>query len=116
MAEELNVLSDFYDFMLWLTQRIEKFPRHHRYSLGTSMEKRLQELLALLLRAKFRKNKAEYLKDANVELEILRFQLRLAGDLRAMPAQSQGHAVKRMAGIGMQIGGWLRQGAFRKKG
>ena len=34
MESELKVISDFYDFMLYLTQRIETLPRHHRYSLG----------------------------------------------------------------------------------
>ncbi len=33
MYQELKVISDFYDLMLYLIQRIEKFPRHHRYSL-----------------------------------------------------------------------------------
>jgi hypothetical protein len=55
VAEELKVISDFYDFMLWLTQRIEKFPRQHRYSLGIAMENRLQTNLALLLKAKTRR-------------------------------------------------------------
>ncbi|MEW6746343.1 MAG: hypothetical protein AB1486_26680 [Planctomycetota bacterium] len=41
MSAELKVLSNFYDFMLWLIRRTEKFPRHHRYSLGFSMENRL---------------------------------------------------------------------------
>ncbi len=108
-TEELKVLSDFYDFTLWMTQRIEKFPRHHRYTLGAAMEQRLQDILASLLRAKFRKKKLNFLNDANLELEILRFQLRLAGDLKAIPGKSIGHAVKCMAGIGMQIGGWIRQ-------
>jgi retron-type reverse transcriptase len=52
MTEELKVISDFYDFMLWLVQRIEKIPRNHRYSLGISIENRLQTILALLLQAK----------------------------------------------------------------
>jgi len=34
MAQELKVIADFYDFMLWLIRHTEKFPRHHRYSLG----------------------------------------------------------------------------------
>jgi hypothetical protein len=34
MAQELKVIQDFYDFMLWLIGHTEKFPRHHRYSLG----------------------------------------------------------------------------------
>ena len=48
MAGELKVIANFYDFALYLIQRIEKFPRHHRYSLGTSMASRLQAILALL--------------------------------------------------------------------
>lgn len=38
MGQELKVIADFYDFMLWMTHHTEKFPRHHRYSLGVSME------------------------------------------------------------------------------
>lgn len=43
--EELKVISDFYDFMLWLIHHKEQFPRHHRYSLGLAMENRLQTIL-----------------------------------------------------------------------
>ena len=35
MARELKVISDFYDFALWLIRHVEKFPRHHRYSMVT---------------------------------------------------------------------------------
>ena len=107
MAQELKVIQDFYDFMLWLVQHTEKFPRHHRYSLGLAMENRLQRILQLLLRAKFSREKAGYLNDANMELEVLRFQVRLAKDLRALPMKSHGHAAEVMQGIGSQIGGWL---------
>ena len=41
-------------FMLWLIKHTDKFPRHHRYSLGVSLENRLQTILGLLLRAIFR--------------------------------------------------------------
>lgn len=107
MAQELKVIQDFYDFMLWLIQHTEKFPRHHRYSLGLAMENRLQRVLELLLRAKYSREKAGFLNDANMELEVLRFQVRLAKDLRALPAKSHGHAAEVMQGIGSQIGGWL---------
>jgi len=79
MARELKAISDFYDFMLWLIRHTEKFQRHHRYNLGLGMENRLQTILELLLRAKYSKSKkAETLRQANLELEVLRFQLRLA--------------------------------------
>ena len=113
MARELKVISDFYDFSLWLTRHVEKFPRHHRYSLGRDMEGRLQAILALLVRAKYTRDKAAFLADANIELEVLRFQVRLAKDLEALPPKSHAHAAKVMGEIGSQIGGWLASKAGR---
>jgi hypothetical protein len=107
MAKELKVVADFYDFTLWLLRHIEKFPRHHRYGLGRDMESRLQTILALLLRAKYSKSKGEYLTDANIELETLRFQLRLATDLAILPQKSHAYAAEQTVSIGSQIGGWL---------
>ena len=107
MPAELKVIADFYDFALWLIRHVEKFPRHHRYSLGRDIEARLQTILALLLRAKYSKSKAGHLAEANIEMEILRFQVRLAKDLGILPARSHGHAAKVMAEVGSQIGGWL---------
>jgi len=109
MSAELKVIADFYDFMLWLIRHTEKFPRHHRYSLGLSMENRLQTILALLLRAKYEKAGKEPLSLANLELEVLRFQLRLAKDLKVLPVKSHGFAAKNMQSIGAQVGGWLRK-------
>lgn len=108
MSAELKVIADFYDFMLWLIRHTEKFPRHHRYSLGLAMETRLQTILALLLRAKYSKGKKEALIQANLELEVLRFQMRLAKDLNVLPVRSHGYAAKSMNSIGAQVGGWLR--------
>jgi len=106
MARELKVIQDFYDFVLWLIRHIEKFPRHHRYSLGRDIEGRLQGIFAMLLRAKFSGDKAELLFDANIELEVLRFQVRLAKDMGLLAARSYGHAADVMHQIGSQIGGW----------
>lgn len=108
MRQELKVISDFYDFMLWLIRHTEKFPRHHRYSLGLAMENRLQAILSLLLQAKYTKDKVDSLAQANLELEVLRFQLRLATDLRVLPIKSHGFAAESMHAIGTQVGGWIK--------
>lgn len=108
MATELKVIADFYDFMLWLIRHTEKFPRHHRYSLGLAMENRMQTILALLLQAKYSRDKVEPLTRANLEMEVLRFQLRLAKDLKVLPVKSQGFAAEVMHAIGAQVGGWLK--------
>lgn len=108
MATELKVIADFYDFMLWLIRHTEKFPRHHRYSLGLAMENRLQNILACLLRAKFSRARAGPLGEANLELEVLRFQIRLARDLGVLPVKSHGFAARSLTSIGAQVGGWMK--------
>jgi hypothetical protein len=108
MSQELKVIADFYDFMLWTIGHTEKFPRHHRYSLGLAIENRLQRLLELLIRAKYAREKAHILNDANMELEVLRFQLRMAKDLKVLTVKSHGHSAVLMQTIGAQIGGWAK--------
>jgi len=110
MPEELKVIQDFYDFILWTVNHTSKFPRHHRHSLGVDIERRMQSILALLLRAKYTRERALLLDEANLELEILRFQLRLAKDLQILSIRSQGHAAGLLLAIGRQIGGWARRG------
>jgi len=43
--KELKIIQDFYDFMLWMIKHIEKYPRHHRYSLEDSKSQRQLLLL-----------------------------------------------------------------------
>lgn len=114
MKQELKVIQDFYDFMLWVIQHMEKFPRHHRYSLGIAIENRLQTILTALLRAKYSHEKRLWLSEANTELEVLRFQLRLAKDLKAFPVRSHGFGARSIESIGSQIGGWQKEAASRK--
>jgi len=111
MSSELKVIADFYDFALWTLGHTEKFPRHHRYSLGTDIERRLYTILGGMIRAKYSKDKAALLQGVNVELEVLRFQMRIAKDLRILPVKSHGYAAEAMLSIGSQVGGWMRMKA-----
>ena len=108
MNQELKIIQDFYDFMLWMIKHIEKYPRHHRYSIGVSIENRTQKILELLLKAKYRREKKSILSDANIELEILRFQLRLSKDLKILTVKSYGFGSKNLLEIGSQVGGWIK--------
>jgi hypothetical protein len=111
MSQELKVIADCYDLALYLSQRVEKFPRSHRYTLGADIERRAQGLLGQLVRAKYTTGteaRTALLREVNAELEVLRFQVRLAKDLKALPVKSQGHAAGLVEGVGAQVGGWLK--------
>jgi hypothetical protein len=111
VAGDLKVVGDCYDLAVYLSRRVEKFPRSHRYTLGADIERRTQGLLGDLVRARYAgagDRRVAILAEVNVELEVLRFQVRLAKDLNALPVTGHGEAARRLEQIGLQVGGWLK--------
>lgn len=110
MANELPVIAACYDLALDLSKRVEKFPRSHRYTLGADIERGVQGVLGQLVRAKYAPadRRPGLLAEANADLEVLRFRLRLARDLGALAVSAQGHAAGLVEGVGAQVGGWLK--------
>src|SRR3954465_12102122 len=105
---ELVVITKTYDLILWSCNHTGKFPRNHRFVLGERIERTLYDLLEILIRAKYTKHRQELLEQANLVLEILRFQIRLAKDLQCLKVESYGFAAKAIDEIGKLVGGWPR--------
>ena len=78
-AEELVVITKTYDLILWSCNHTSRFPRQHRFVLGERLERTLYELLETLIRAKYQRERTPLLNEANLKLEILRFQVRRQG-------------------------------------
>jgi hypothetical protein len=107
-CEELAVITKTYDLILWSCHHTGKFPRNHRFVLGERTERNLYDLLETLIRAKYTRQRWELLQKANLLLEILRFQMRLAKDLQCLKVDSYGFATKAIEEIGKLVGGWLK--------
>jgi hypothetical protein len=108
--EELTAITKTYDLILWSCNHTGKFPRNHRFVLGERIERNLYDLLETLIRARYTKQRQEFLEKANLTLEILRFQMRLAKDLQCLKVESYGFAAKAIEEIGKLVGGWLKSG------
>src|SRR3954451_4829483 len=106
--QELIVITKTNDLILWSCNHTSRFPRNHRFVLGERIERNLYNLLETLIAAKYTKNRQRLLEDANLTLEILPFQMRVAKDLQCLKVQSYGFAVKAIDEIGRLVGGWLR--------
>jgi hypothetical protein len=52
------------------------------FTLGERIERRLYDLLETLIEARYTKQRGELLREANRSLELLRYQVRLARELR----------------------------------
>jgi hypothetical protein len=109
--QELPVILKFYDLVLWTLNHTARFPRHHRYSLGQRIEGTLQDLLDVLIEARYAHGKAALLDRANVLLERFRFQMRLAKDLKVLALNSFEFQAKSVDEIGRMIGGWRKHAA-----
>lgn len=62
--------------------------------LGERIERNLYDLLETRIRAKYARQRQPLLEQANLTLEILRFQMRLAKDLQCLKVESYGFAAK----------------------
>jgi hypothetical protein len=108
MAEELRVIDQLYDFLLWTHRHIEKFPRASKYSVGSRVEATLLEVLHLLISAKFSKRKEEFLFRAGICLEENRLLWRLCKDLRLINLRSHEYTSKQLTDLSKQVQGWRR--------
>ena len=86
------MITKTYDLILWSCNHTSKFPRNHRFVLGERIERNLYGLLETLIAAKYTKNRQRLLEDANLSLEVLRFQMRLAKDLQCLKVESYANA------------------------
>lgn len=110
---ELQVISRTYDLVVWSCRHLEKFPRSFRFTMGEQLERRLYRVLELLIQAKFSRERLNLLRDVNLELELLRFQFRLAKDLKCLSIESYGFASREVNEIGKLVGGWMKSSTNR---
>ncbi|MAR11563.1 MAG: hypothetical protein CL681_16595 [Blastopirellula sp.] len=78
--------------------------------IGERLERSLDDLLKTLNQAKYRRERTPLLNAANLKLEILRFQMRLAKGLECLQVKSYVFAAKQIDELGKPVFGWLRSG------
>jgi hypothetical protein len=99
---EMLLITKVYD--LWSCRHVAKFPRGHRFTLGDRLEVRLYQVLETLLRAKYTRDRRPFLRTVNVELELVRFQFRIAKDLRCLSVESYGFGTRSVDEAGRLLG------------
>lgn len=105
--EEITILPKVYDLILWLSHKINKFPKTYKYSLGERINSTLFSIIEDIVEAKFTSKKKEYfLRKANINLEKLRFMIRLSKDLQCITLNDYEYISKSVNEIGKMIGGW----------
>jgi hypothetical protein len=109
-SEELVAITKTYDLVREMTQRVGKFPREHRFILGDRILSNVYDVLDLLVEAKYTRDKWGLLDRANMKLEQVRFQVRLAHDERVISTHQYEVAARLVDEVGRLVGGWRKVG------
>lgn len=101
-------LEAMYQFLLWLLPLLEKFPRSQKFLLGDRLQNQALAVLDHLIEATYSKERSGHLRAANLDLEKLRFGIRLAKDLQHLDFKRYEFAARAMDEVGRMVGGWLK--------
>jgi hypothetical protein len=104
------ILRVSYGLTLHLHQRVQSFPRAHRYSIGQALTERSLALTTALVAANAAANpqgRLAELHTAGSALATLRITLRLAFDLKCFSAKEQALLLTRLEDVGRQLAGWV---------
>jgi len=105
------IFAKTYDFVKWIIPLTVKFPRHQRFVVAQAMQQAALNLHERLIEAVRLPDRANRLQAADVELDKLRFYLRLSYDLGYISLAQQRHAGQMLAEIGRLLGSWQKKGA-----
>lgn len=97
------------DFIIWLLEHTEKFPKSERFRMGKRLEDSVFRFYELLIETtRSTKRKRHLLIQADIELEKLRLYVRMS-QRRKLTGMSQYHfASGYLVELGKLLGGWLK--------
>jgi hypothetical protein len=105
---QLIIFQKHYDLMVYSFPIIGRFPKDQRFILGQQIENQMLEIGKMIVHANKLKQKRGKLFEIDIELEKLRFLIRIAKDLKHITISKYGHHCERLDEIGKLLGGWLK--------
>lgn len=102
--------------LAWTVERVAKFPRDHKFTIGDRLIETCLDITSHLLEAAYRRDKRGDLAAASRGLVRARVLVRLARHLRCVSESQHLHFVKESDEVGRMLGGWLRAGNYNNIG
>lgn len=111
MSRETPLFAKTYDLLVYLLPAAEKFPRSQRVVLGRRISEISLGFLDLLIQARktSAKKRGVLLRQADVELDRLRYTVRLCRDLELLTQKQYRYASGLLAEVGRLLGTWLKR-------
>ena len=102
------IFSKTYDFILWLLNHTERFPKSERFRMGKRIEDAAFAFYERLVEAARTQRTAAALLDADFELTKLRLYLRLSHARKLTSADQYEYASAALVEVGKLLGGWIK--------
>jgi O6-methylguanine-DNA--protein-cysteine methyltransferase len=110
-VEQSPIFVKTYAFVLWLQPLAANFPRHQRAGLARRLEDSALNFYERILEAGKSKSDPRLLRAADLELDKVRFYLRMSKDLKSISLGQYAHAAELVVEIGKLLGGWMKRDA-----
>lgn len=111
MAKELKLFVKWVDFLKWLFNTTEKFPKKIRFTFTTRIDNLALDILEIIVLCRYdRDARKNSLKRINLHIEKLRVLLRICHELKYLSNQQYRFAVLNINESGKMAWGWLHEG------
>ncbi|MED4977235.1 diversity-generating retroelement protein Avd [Heyndrickxia faecalis] len=107
-AEDLKIIQKTYDMIVYGYSALRQYPKSEKHTLAADTKKSMFELLELMIRANKKYHKKTTLQDIDIELDKLRYLVRLGNALGFLPFKKYEIWSRMLTEIGKMLGGWMK--------
>lgn len=105
---ELIIIEKSKDCYKYLHNALKYFPKSEKFVLSADIKNTFFEMLSLFLTANKSQYKKKILYEADVQLDLLRFKLRVANELQYLKMKQYEILSGMLSEIGKMLGGWIK--------
>jgi hypothetical protein len=87
---------------------LAQFPKSEKYALAVDIKKTMGNIHRLVITASKKYYKKTTLQDLDIEIMVLKHQIRLAHRLKFLPLRKYEHWGGLVVEIGRMLGGWIK--------
>ncbi|MCB9136980.1 MAG: four helix bundle protein [Caldilineaceae bacterium] len=111
MSQESPLFAKTFDLVVYLFRVTDDFPRSRRAVLGRRIQESSLRLLDLLLEARKgpTDQRAGLLAEADLELDRLRYSVRLCQEIDLLSRKQGVHAAALLGECGRLLGAWVKR-------
>jgi hypothetical protein len=107
--KESPIFTRTYDLLKWLIPATLKFHKSQRFVMAQRVRDTALDFHGLLIAAALSQDQSPILTQADIELQKLRFHLRLCFDFKLISPGQYEHVSRMVVEIGRLLGGWRKK-------